>query len=320
MAHLDRDDLVVLIGAEGRWRKVRLPGGVPCYVHSSLVRRDPDGTAVVKATRVLVRPTPGKKLLPLETVLDRGEVLHVLGEEGDWLRVVSPDRLYVYVFDELVRELGPVSEYRRALERAARERLAELRGASPEAARAREAEKQKELRKAALEAGDQVLEGGGETDALVRTLRRVTLESDDDLTRGYANALLALLDLRRRSEELRRDLERAAENEREKVEELEKSLAQAEERYRGALEKARVLRALREAKFRGVGKVVKQGEGFLLVEGGRTLFRLTSKRFRLEDFVGKRVGVNGRMVVVDKKTGATHLMVELIEIMPAGNR
>ncbi len=79
LAELDRDALVVVLATEGQWHKVRVPGGFACFVHNSLVRRDPDGTAVVTATRVLLRPTAGKKHLPLETVLDRGDVVAVLG-------------------------------------------------------------------------------------------------------------------------------------------------------------------------------------------------------------------------------------------------
>jgi len=35
--------------------------------------------------------------------------------------------------------------------------------------------------------------------------------------------------------------------------------------------------------------------------------------------VGKRVGLNGRMVVTNLRTGATQLKVEKIEIQPGGS-
>jgi hypothetical protein len=69
-----------------------------------------------------------------------------------------------------------------------------------------------------------------------------------------------------------------------------------------------------------VGTIEKRGDGFVLSEKGRVVYRLLSKRFDLSRFVGKRVGVNGRMVVTDPEAGITHLMVEKLEILPAGTK
>jgi hypothetical protein len=46
------------------------------------------------------------------------------------------------------------------------------------------------------------------------------------------------------------------------------------------------------------------------------VFHLDSKRFRLSDYAGKRVGVNGRLIVTDVDAGRTTLMVEKLEILP----
>jgi len=313
---LNAGDLVVVAGAEGRWRKVRVPGGFPCWVHASLLRRDPDGTAVVTATRVLMRPTAGKEHPPLATRLERGDVLSVRGAEGEWVEVLAPERAHAWIFEELVRDLGPAAEYRAALERARKarsERLLEGRADAREAA-AKE-KRRKEFRELVLKTGREVLAGEGDAAAQQRDLRKVALESDDDLTRGYANALLALVSLRREVDGVREALSRAEHEKSEAVAGLRKELEAAETKYRDALEKAQVLRTLRENPFRAAGTIRKRDERFALVEDGRILFFLESKRFDLSDYVGRRVGVNGRMVVSDPSTGETHLMVEKLEIL-----
>jgi hypothetical protein len=65
-----------------------------------------------------------------------------------------------------------------------------------------------------------------------------------------------------------------------------------------------------------VGTVERRDEGIVLVDGERVVFRLDSTRFRLDDYLGKRVGVNGRMIVTDTETGDVHLRVEKLEILP----
>jgi hypothetical protein len=318
LTEVDRGGLLVILGREGRWFRVRVPGGFPCFVHRSLLRLDPDGTAVVSASRVLMRVTAGKEVLPLESVLERGDVLAVLGESGEWVRVVAPDRAHLYVFEELLTELGPAVEYRRKLAEQAAARLKAL-GALREAAaeKPRDEEKQKKLREAVLTAGRSVLAGEGDTEELLSVLRGVVLESDDDLTRGYANALLALLGLRAEAEDLREEVGRADAERADEVETLRSRLADAEGRYAEALQKARVLQALRESPYRGVGTIEVRDGHFVLVDAGRRIFRLESKRFRLADYVGRRVGVNGRMVISDTETGERHLMVEKLEILEA---
>ncbi len=320
LARLGRGDLVEVLGGEGKWRRVRLPGGYACWVHGSLVRREKDGTAVVTATRVLLRPTAGKELLPLETVLDRGEVLTVLGEKEGWVRVIAPLRAFAYVYGEYVRPLGPAREYRRELAAAAEKRRRELLASRPgEEARAIAEERaRRERKKAVIAAGAEILAGRGDPAAQERVLQRAVLEDDDDLTRGYARALLGLLALRREAERLREDLAKARAAKEESVAALEKRAAEAEARYREALKTARELRRERERPWRGVGVIEKRDGTTVLVAKGRVLFRLVSKRFKLADYVGRRVGVNGRLLPVKKdgeSPGPPRLLVEKIEIL-----
>ncbi|MHC4473704.1 MAG: SH3 domain-containing protein [Planctomycetota bacterium] len=321
LAMLGRGDLVIRTGQDERWVRVLVPGGFACFVHGKLVERRPDGTARVKATRVLLRATAGKDFAPLTTVLDRDETVTVLGEAGDWLRIIPPERTHLYVFEELIEAAGPVEEHRAALDRAAkarRERL--LASRLPRKVEKDAAAVRKAHRETVVAAGKEVLAGKGDTGKLIEKLTPIALESDDDLTSGYANSLIALLTLREKAERLREQIERAKKEKAEEVESLSARLVRAEARYREALRVAQVKRELRERPFRGVGTIETRDGGFVLMEKGRLVYRLLSKRFDLSGYVGKRVGVNGRMVVTDPEAGITHLMVEKLEIVPAGTK
>jgi hypothetical protein len=311
----------VVVGEEGLWKRVLVPGGFACFVHSSLVRRDPGGEAVVTSDRVLLRPTAGKEQLPLETVLEKGDVITVLGEEGEWLRVIPPERTHLYVYAELLADLGPASEYRQRVEdAAARRREALLSGRSPEALRADREARQKALREEALALGEQVLAGEGDAADLKRRIDRISLEAEDDLTVSYANALLALLGQRAAAEALRRELA-AAEGEKtrsaDEIAALRARMEAAEKEYGTALAKAREIRAQRESPYQAVGVVEMREGGFALVERGRVVYRIESERFRLADYAGRRVAVSGRLIVENAETGAGRLRVEKLEILPA---
>jgi hypothetical protein len=324
VARLAKGDLVIVLGEEGPWKKVRLPGGFACFVHSSLVRRERPGEAVVDADRVLLRPAAGQEQLPLETVLGKGDALDVLGEEGEWLRVIPPERTHLYVYAELLKDLGPAAEYRGRLEAAADgRREALLSGRSPEALRADREARQKALREEALALGELILAGEGDVADLRRRTNSIALSAEDELTAGYANALLALLTQRESAEGLRRELAMAETEKSRSAEELQalrERLSTAERDYEATLAKAREFRMMREGIFQAVG-VVETREGvFVLVHGDRLLYRLESQRFRLADYLGKRVAVSGRLAFTAPDAGAGRLVVEKLEILPAEPR
>jgi hypothetical protein len=247
-------------------------------------------------------------------------VVTVLGEEGEWLRVIPPDSVPLYVYDEFVKDLGPAAEYRARIDAAAATRRESLlSGRSVEALRAEQEAKQKALREEALAAGEQVLAGEGDLEGLRKVLERVILEAEDDLTRSYASSLLALLALRADAERLRGMLAEAEAAKAEAVEELRGKLESAQADYERALARARELRDLREKTFQGVGTVEARDGGFTLVERGRVVYRLESRRFRLVDYLGRRVAVSGKMAVDDPALGAPRLVVDRLEILPEGS-
>jgi len=317
VGHLGRDAFVVVTGTEGRWKKVRVPGGFACFVHSSLVKKNRDGTADVSASRVLLRATPDKEHGALSTRLERGDTLTVLGAEGEWLQVIPPARTVAYVFDGLVTELGPEEEYRAALARFATKRRKALLGDRPARdAKARADAEREARRKAVLEIGREVLGARGDTAKQERRLTRISLECDDDLTRGYANALLSLVRLRKETQRLEKLLATSEKTHEDEGREIQRQLDAAKKRYEDALKQADILKTRREEPFRAVGTIEKRGDGYVLVSRDRVVFHLRSRRFRIADYVGKRVGVNGRIVVTDVDREVTHLLVSKLEILP----
>ncbi len=320
LLQVNRGDLLVVLGREGQWCRVLVPGGFACFVHRSLVQVEDEAEPVISASRVRLRVSAGKEVLPLETVLDRGQVVEILVREGDWLKIIAPPATHLYIYADYVEELGPAREYRKSLaEQAAIRRKQLVSGKTEDQLRREERERQRALRDGVVVAGKSVLAGEGDTGELTRNLRRIALETTDDLTRGYANSLLLLLGLRRQAELLREDLSRIDTERGEEVSALKARIEVAEGRYRRELENARALRAERERPFRRVGRIEKRNGKFVLLVKGGMVVHLLSERFRLQDYIGKRVGVNGRMVMTDPETGATHLMVEKLEIQPASD-
>jgi hypothetical protein len=294
-----------------------VPGGFACFVHSTLASENRDGTADVTASRVLLRATPDKVHAPLAVRLDRGDTLIVLGTEGEWLKVIPPERVTAWVFDGLLAELGPAEEYRAALARfGAKRRKALLGNRVEKTERIRAEEARAARRKAVLEIGREVLEERGDTAAQERRLVRISLESDDDLTRGYANALLGLVRLRQDTQRLEKRLAEAEKSREEDTKEIRKQLEAAKQRFEDARKRADLAKTRRENPFRAVGTVEKRDDEYVLVDRERVVYRLRSKRFRIADYVGKRVGVNGRIVVTDLDRKETHLLVEKLEILP----
>jgi SH3-like domain-containing protein len=317
LGKLDREFPVVVVGSKGRWKKVRVPGGFACFVHGKLIEKSEDGTAEVTADDVLLRATASQEHGALSTRLKRGEVLTVLGTAGEWVKVIPPERTTAWIFDGLLKELGPADEYRAALAVAAANRRKALLGDRQERReRQRAAKKREERRRAVLEVGAEVLDGKGDAGDQEARLKKIALESDDDLTRGYATALLSLVALRKDVLRLEARLAMAKEKHAEAAERAGKELETARKRYEDALDQARKMKTRREETWRAVGTIEKRKEGWVLVSKKRVLYRLSSERFRLEDYAGQRVGVNGRMVVTEGDGGRSHLQVEKMEILP----
>lgn len=95
---------LVIDGLEGDWYRVHIPPYVPCWIHSDFLGARPDGTFVVKGTRVRVRGTAGTQHSPIG-VVDEGTIVRGTGERdktGTWVQCFGPWGAKVYIHKDFV--------------------------------------------------------------------------------------------------------------------------------------------------------------------------------------------------------------------------
>ena len=99
-----KDALVRMVAIEGRFLEVEVPGGFPVYVTTgtperAYLREVSPGESVVTAKDLLIRAqasTEGGSLGRLQP----GDRVIVVGEEGGFTRILAPDKVRGYIFDE----------------------------------------------------------------------------------------------------------------------------------------------------------------------------------------------------------------------------
>jgi uncharacterized protein YgiM (DUF1202 family) len=83
---LAKGEEVEVVGQLYDWYKVRLPKTSPSYIFKDLTEPLTENTVVVSGEDVNVRLAP-RESAPVLGRTNRGEVLTVLGAQGDWLRI-----------------------------------------------------------------------------------------------------------------------------------------------------------------------------------------------------------------------------------------
>lgn len=313
LARLDKGALVEIVGARGVWEEVVLPGGFACYVHSTLVEQHDDGTAQVKGSRVHLRASAGTDLLPLELLVKRGRRLTVLGTKGEWTEVLAPEDAHLFVYSKLVEDVGSLAAHRGEIERAAKiRRKALLSGKSPKVVAAVH---QGDLRNEVVSLGRKVMAGEGDAKTLAKRLKEICSDVDDELTRGYARSLLAIVSLREKSEGLTRELRSVRDKKTKEAAAVAKRLADARSAYRAALAQVKQLEKGSRRPFRAMGVMRRDAKGFYLADGARVVCRLSSHELNLRVYLGQRVGVDGHVSVTDPSSHVTLLVVDRVEIV-----
>ncbi len=323
LERLPRGAWLLVTGTEGEWLRVRVPGGVPAYLHPDLAGPVAEGKAPVTKTDVLLRPTPGKEYFPLEGQrLQPGDEVRVLGteagESGEWLRVLPPERVEVWVHGSLVEPVTAADGWREEYERRALERRDAYTGGR-EAEAARAALKAREDGYAErVAAAERVLAETPVTavpdglPAMQDALKEVMTESGVADTRTRAAAVSRDLLLRERTVEVARlKAEKSAVRAT-----LEERLAEAEGRYRAAL--AELLKATpraAEPRWLAMGTLRRSGDGYVIEKGGVPQHDVDSLRYDLSELVGRHVGVNGRRIEVDPARRRTLLRIDALEIL-----
>ncbi len=318
-----RGDLLVVEGEDAEFLRVRVPGGLVLYVFAALVEWEEGALrGTVRGDDVLLRATPSQSFRPLDgQKLARGDELLVLGAvEGDggrWLRVLAPARCHAWIAARYTREAGETRSLAGVLERAGLARQDELTGGRTRTER--EERRAAEIREAHAQLEDLAArsraEAAPDDTELRAALQRLARDAPLPEQRARARDLLQGLDAqlaKRRADAAERARRAEAEAAKERA---QRAADEARRRREDEEERAR-----RQADRRGTpaaeGDVLVRGGETLLVEGGSVRLVLTSRRFRLGDYAGRRVRVWG---IRESRAGATDtLEVTSLEILAAG--
>ena len=108
LLQLNQGDLIQMVdkivaagakdGAPSRWAKIQLPATVPVYVHATFLDGD-----TVAATKLNIRGGPGENYSVLGS-LQRGDKIHSLGKQGDWVRISPTPETYAFIAADYVIE------------------------------------------------------------------------------------------------------------------------------------------------------------------------------------------------------------------------
>ena len=112
VAVVDRDAVLKGLSSEFGWHRVEPPKDVFSYVSATYIDQldHEQGVVSVASGRLRVRvgslvddvdPARGE----VQTLLERGTPVRILGRDGDWLRIEPPDGVCVYVSSRLVEEI-----------------------------------------------------------------------------------------------------------------------------------------------------------------------------------------------------------------------
>ncbi len=326
LERLPKGSWMIVTGKSGEFVRVRIPGSVPVFVSADLCEVAADGkSAVVRKGDVLMRATAGQEYFPLEgQKLQEGDALTVLetaeGEGGGmWLKVLPPDRVEYFVHGTLLERIAAEGEKAEELSRITMERRDGYTGG-------REAEAAREAMRSLEEAFVKLVDDAAaalaaapaatlpaDAESRRTDLRQVMTESGSPATRGRAATVSRdYVDREREMLVARAKAERTA-----VAADLERKLADVEARYRAAM--ADLLKAAPKApaaKHLAIGTIRRSSRGgYELVKAGVILHQVSSLRYDLSEYLGLRVGVNGKVVPVDPEKGVAILRVDALEIL-----
>ena len=316
---LGRGDLIEVVGREGDWVEVRVPGGFAAYVKKAsksgraFVELKGPGEGLVLVDELQLRPKATRDW-PAMGELKQNQHVVVLSEEADgWLRVLAPSDESVFVFHRYLEiPAAGQAELRTQFDAQhveAQGRLLESGGLTKEAMKSIEKADALEVQLKALDVElDQALAAEASSAVLTR-LRKDYLAlaanaGDDEIIAASAREKATYV---QRREEVATRFEQA----RERIDSLEGKLEENEKRYRSDLEQFRAEKTNPEsdaaADKTGAGsRFLRHGIGrihkliltsadreivFVLRKGAEERYLLISDRYDLSEYVGQEIGV-----------------------------
>ncbi|HYC76720.1 MAG TPA: SH3 domain-containing protein [Planctomycetota bacterium] len=306
-------DVVKVVGRNGDWLKVEIPGGLPLWAAGrrgarDYIRQDEPGLGTVVARDLQLRGTPDTEE-PSLGELESGAKVEIVGRRDDWVRLLMPTSHPGYVSSRFVKR-APEAEAAAAefAERDARERdtlrqgskelvdTLRRRAADEDRARAADAAFERFLAEKKKPALERDLKGVRE--ALQQVVDAAPSEDDPRRIRaqGMLDDLKATEDVEaklRHAKELQAEAERKA-----KAAQLtyEKDL----EALRKRKEEEAAQRERRSKQYVAVGfvrlappipGVLESAPKYALHRGSQREYYLVSDKYQLADFNGKHVGI-----------------------------
>lgn len=288
---VDKGYRVLVKSKKGEWLEIEIPSDCELWISKKYIALQPDGrTGILTGDRVNVRTDPKLKgNVNVVGQLNRDDSVEVVGEEGDWFKIKAPAGFSAWVQAGYVKAVPPPEPKVVQAPRSEPKR--------PEPA----------VIKAKLELAQE---------ALSKQLQRPLLKRDYSVVMGILKEVTevardeeiklrakAFLDQVKVLEAIRADAEKLAEAKAklaEEKKEYEEAVSALEKKSR-EMGEVRIKDALGPA-YLAVGRVERLlvlGERpatHKLVKNGEVLYVLRSDKLKLDEYVGKEVGVKGRVV------------------------
>jgi hypothetical protein len=104
VARVPRDTVLRAVGEQFGWHRILPPEGVFSYVSAALIERRGEDEGVVAVQSGTLRVRVGSLVRELDptqsevqALLPRGASVRIVGTQGDWLKIVPPESVYVHV-------------------------------------------------------------------------------------------------------------------------------------------------------------------------------------------------------------------------------
>ncbi|HMQ15133.1 MAG TPA: hypothetical protein PKC49_04090 [Phycisphaerae bacterium] len=112
VARLDRDSYLRGVGMDGTWHRVEPPAGVFSLVSAEYVERQTTTRGVVSLDSGTLRVRVGSRVsardplsADVQTLLERGAVVEIVGEQDGWLQIAPPPGVYMYIAADYVERV-----------------------------------------------------------------------------------------------------------------------------------------------------------------------------------------------------------------------
>ena len=113
VARVERDTVLRAVDSQFGWHRLLPPEGVFSFVSAAHVERrgDSDGRVTVRSGTLRVRvgslvQNVNPQDSEVQALLERGSPVRIVGEQGEWLKIVPPDGVFLYVSNEHVERVS----------------------------------------------------------------------------------------------------------------------------------------------------------------------------------------------------------------------